>query len=174
MTANRRRWLRRLLEVAVAVLVFLLVQAWLTREAPRGPAPPVSGVLLDGSEVSLNDLKGQPALLHFWATWCPICGLQQGAIDAIANDHAVLTVAMDEASAEEIRAYLQEAGVNYPVLHDPTGDIARHYAIRGVPTSFILDRAGNIRFVETGYSTGVGLRLRLWLAGRRPVLDAVN
>jgi alkyl hydroperoxide reductase subunit AhpC len=75
---------------------------------------------------------------------------------------------MDEASADEIRAYMQNARVNYPVLHDPQGDIARHYAIRGVPTSFILDRAGNIRFVETGYTTGIGLRLRLWLTGRKP------
>ncbi len=155
MTGRRRRWLRRLLEVAIVVLVFLLVQAWLTREAPRGPAPPISGTLLDGSQVSLDDLKGRPLLLHFWATWCPICGLQQGAINAIAKDHAVLTIAMDEASADEIRGYLQDAGVNYPVLRDPQGDIARHYAIRGVPTSFILDRAGNIRFVETGYTTGI-------------------
>jgi thiol-disulfide isomerase/thioredoxin len=169
MTGRRRRWLRRLLEVAAVVLVFLLVQAWLTREAPRGPAPPVSGTLLDGSQVSLDDLKGRPALLHFWATWCPICGLQQGAINAIAKDHAVLTIAMDEASADEIRGYLQDAGVNYPVLRDPAGDIARHYAIRGVPTSFILDRESNIRFVETGYTTGIGLRLRLWLTGRKPV-----
>ena len=174
MTGRRRRWLRRLLEVAIVVLVFLLVQAWLTREAPRGPAPPVSGVLLDGSEISLSEFKGQPALLHFWATWCPICGLQQGTIDAIAKDHAVLTVAMDEATVDEIEAYLQDAGVNYPVLHDPAGDIARHYAIRGVPTSFVLDRAGNIRFVETGYTTGFGLRLRLWLAGRRPVPGTAN
>ena len=168
MTAGRHRWLRRLLEVAIAVLVFLLVQAWLTREAPQGPAPPVSGTLLDGDQVSLDDLKGRPALLYFWASWCPICGLQQGTIHAIAKDHAVLTIAMDEASADEIRAYLQDAGVDFPVLHDPAGDIARHYAIRGVPTSFILDRAGNIRFVETGYTTGIGLRLRLWLAGRKP------
>lgn len=167
MEKRTRRWPRWLLEIAVALLIVLLVQAWLTRDAPRGPAPAINEVLLDGTTpVSLASLQGKPVLLYFWATWCPICSLQQGSIDAIADDHSVLTVAMDEASPAEIRAYMTESGVNFPVVHDPVADIARDYAIRGVPTSFILDPAGDIRFVETGYTTGIGLRLRLWWAGR--------
>jgi len=165
---KRRRWPRWLLEIAVVLLIFVLVQAWMTRAAPRGEAPDFSGVLLDGAPFALSELRGKAALIHFWATWCPICSLQQGTIDAVAEDHAVLTVAMDEASANDVRAYLQEAGVDYPVLHDPGADIARMYAIRGVPSSFILDAGGRIRFVETGYTTGIGLRLRLWWAGRKP------
>ena len=166
MGSNKRHWLRWLLEFALLVLVFLVVQAWLTRDAPRGAAPEISGALLDGSPITLSSLQGEPVLLHFWASWCPICGLEQGSIDAIAQQHRVLTIAIDEGPAKAVSAYLREAGVDYPVLHDPTNDIARDYAIRGVPTSFILDPGGHIRFVEQGYTTGVGLRLRLWWAGR--------
>ena len=164
---KRRRWPRWLLELAIVVLAILLLQAWLTRDAPQGPAPEISGRLLDGTPVSLAALQGKPVLVHFWATWCPVCRLGKGGIDGLANDHRVLTVAIDDAAAD-VRAYMKEAGVDFPVLHDHNGDIAREYAIRGVPTSFIIDAAGNIRFVETGYTTGVGLRLRLWWAGRRP------
>ena len=166
MSETKRRWPRWLLELAVVALAVLLLQAWLTRDAPRGPAPDIRGSLLDGTPVTLAGMRGKPVLVHFWATWCPICGLEQDSIDAIAADHAVLTVAIDEGPAEDIRRYLQAAGVDYPVLHDPGNDIARDYAIRGVPMSFILDPAGNIRFVERGYTTGIGLRLRLWWAGR--------
>jgi thiol-disulfide isomerase/thioredoxin len=166
MSEKRRRWPRWLLELAVAVLVFLLLQAWLTRDAPRGAAPDITGALLDGTPVTLAGLRGKPVLVHFWATWCPICGLEQGSIDALARDYPVLTIAIDEGPADDIRAYLREAGVDYPVVHDPGNDIARAYTIRGVPTSFVIDRAGTIRFVETGYTTGIGLRLRLWWAGR--------
>ena len=166
MGSKKRHWLRWLLEIALLVLVFLAVQAWLTRDAPRGAAPEIRGILLDGSPITLSSLQGQPVLLHFWAAWCPICGLEQGSIDAIAQDHRVLTIAIDEGPAEAVSTYLREAGVDYPVLHDPGYDTARNYAIRGVPTSFILDPDGNIRFVEQGYTTGIGLRLRLWWAGR--------
>ena len=73
---------------------------------------------------------------------------------------------MDEASAEEILAYMKDKHVDYPVLHDPDYRIARQYAIRGVPSSFIVDGEGNIRFVESGYTSSLGLRMRLWWAGR--------
>jgi len=51
------------------------------------------------------------------------------------------------------------------VLNDPDGVIATRWGVRAVPASFIVDGAGQIRFVEIGYTTGIGLRLRLWLAG---------
>lgn len=160
----RSRLLRWPLEIGAIVAVVVLVNAWHTRDAPRGPAPEISGVLLDGTPVTLSALRGQPVLLQFWATWCPICGLEQGSINAIARDHRVLTVAMDEASATTIQDWMRQEGVDYPVLHDPAYRIAGEYGIRGVPTSFILDAEGNIRFVETGYTTGPGLRARLWWA----------
>lgn len=166
---KKRRWPRWLLEAVFVLGAFLLIQAWLTRDAPRGPAPEIIGQLLDGTPVALSELRGEPVLLHFWATWCPICGMEQGSIDAIADDHRVLSIAMDDASKDEIVTYLQEKGVDYPVVHDLDYRISRDYAIRGVPTSFIIDANGNIRFVETGYTTGAGLRLRLWWAGLKPI-----
>ena len=148
------------------LLFFVLLNAWNTRDAPSGPAPEISGQLLDGTPVSLQAMRGKPVLVHFWATWCPICGMEQSTIDAIAEDYPVLSVAMDEASADEILAYMKDKDVDYPVLHDPDYRIARQYAIRGVPSSFIVDGEGNIRFVESGYTSSLGLRIRLWWAGR--------
>ncbi len=163
---NKRRWPRWTLELAAVLLFFVLFNAWNTRGAPSGPAPEISGQLLDGTPVSLEAMRGKPVLVHFWATWCPICGMEQSTIDAIAEDYTVLSVAMDEASAEEILAYMKDKDVDYPVLHDPDYRIARQYAIRGVPSSFIVDGEGNIRFVESGYTSSLGLRMRLWWAGR--------
>jgi thiol-disulfide isomerase/thioredoxin len=166
MKPAKRRWTTWVLQLAAVVLFFLLLNAWNTRDAPTGPAPEISGQLLDGSPVSLEALRGKPVLVHFWATWCPVCSVGQSAIDAIAKDHTVLSVAMDEATPAQILAYMKDRDVDYPVIHDPDYTIARRYAIRGVPSSFILDAMGNIRFVETGYTTNPGLRLRLWWAGR--------
>jgi thiol-disulfide isomerase/thioredoxin len=162
---KKHTWLRRGAEVLIILMIFLAVHAWQTRHAPSGPAPAISGVLLDGSSVSLDQYRGKPMLLHFWATWCPICNMEQKSIAALADDYPVLTIAMDEASAQEIREYMKNKNVDYPVLHDPQGVIAKRYSIAGVPSSFVIGPEGEVRFVEVGYTTGFGLRFRLWWAG---------
>jgi peroxiredoxin len=162
---KRQPWWRWPAELAGVLVLVLAVHAWQTRTTAQGAAPDFHGVLLDGTPVRLSELRGRPVLLHFWATWCPVCRLEQGSIAALARDHTVLTVAIDADGGAAVRTWLQQRGVDYPVVPDPDGRIAARYGIRGVPASFILDAAGNIRFTEVGYTTGAGLRLRLWWAG---------
>ena len=104
-------------------------------------------------------------LVHFWATWCPICRAEQGSIDALARDTPVITVAMQSGDRNAVVQHLRKEELNFPVLNDPDGVIAAQWGVRAVPASFIVDGAGQIRYVEVGYTTGIGLRLRLWLAG---------
>jgi peroxiredoxin len=163
---RKRRWRRWVRDIALLLLVLVAVQWWQTRDAPSGPAPALTGQLLDGRLVSLADYRGRPVLVYFWATWCPVCRLSQGSIDALAQDHAVLAVASNSGDAAEIAAFMREEGLSFPVLLDEAGDLGRRWQVRGVPTSFVVDAAGHIAHVAVGYTTGIGLRARLWLAGR--------
>lgn len=160
-----RRWRRIAIEILVVLLILGAVRLYQMRDVTSGPAPHFTGQTLDGQPVSLAALEGAPALVHFWATWCPICRMEEDSIDAIAKDYPVITIALDTASPEEIQAYLDKQGLAFPVLHDPNGEIGSEYGVPGVPASFVIDSAGQIRFTEVGYTTGWGLRLRLWLAG---------
>ena len=162
----RRKWLVWFLEGLVVVIIVTGIQHWRTRDAASGLAPPLSAHLLDGDKFSLAGNTGQPLLVHFWATWCPVCRLEQGSIAALAEEGRVITVALSSGSDAEVRQYLSDEGVAFPVINDPAGTIAADWGVMGVPASFIVDGAGNIRFVTSGYTTGPGLRLRLWLAGR--------
>jgi len=104
--------------------------------------------------------------VHFWATWCPVCKAEQGSIAAIAHDHPdVISVAMQSGKPEEVAKYLSDQGIAFPVLNDPDGSISAAWGVHAVPASFIIGPDGQIRFVEVGYTTSLGLRLRLWLAG---------
>ena len=148
------------------VLVLILgIRAWQQSGTASGPAPALAGELLDGKPVALAAFAGQPVLVHFWATWCPICRAEQGSIDALARDLPVITVAMQSGDREAVIQFLRKETLSFPVLNDPDGVLAAQWGVRAVPASFIVDGAGQIRFLEIGYSTGVGLRLRLWLAG---------
>ena len=161
----RRRVLRHAVEVVVVLAIILGVRAWQQQGVVSGPAPELAGVLLNGKEhFSLAAMHGQPVLVHFWATWCPVCRAEQGSIEALAKEYPVITVAMQSGGAEAVIAHLTKEALSFPVLNDPDGTIAAQWGARVVPTSFVVDGAGRIRFVEVGYTTGIGLRARLWLA----------
>jgi peroxiredoxin len=159
-----RRLSRWLGQAALLAAVLLGVHLWTTRDAVSGAAPVFDVVLLDGRRVTLSDYRGRPLLVHFWATWCPACRLEQGAVDGLARDHQVLTVAMQSGGAVELAAYLAEQGIDFPVHVDEHGDMAARWGVTGLPTSFVIDGRGQIRHVTAGLTTRLGLRLRLWLA----------
>ena len=162
-TKPRRRW-RWLVEFALVALVVVGIHVYQTWDTARGVAPLLAGVDLNGQPLALADLQGQTVLVHFWATWCPICRFEQDSIEAVSRDWTVLSVALEDTSVEELRTYMKDAGLSFPVLRDPDGALAARYRVRGVPASFVIDAAGNIRFTSVGYTTGPGLRLRLWWA----------
>ncbi len=161
--APRRRWLRWLRDIVLLLLVFAAVQWWQARDLVRGAAPPLNGLLLDGTPWQLKPAEG-PHLVHFWASWCPICRLEQDSIASLAADWPVITVATNSGTPDEVDAYLAEHRLRMPVLMDEGGHIARQWGVDGVPATFVIDVDGKIRHAAMGYSTEWGLRLRLWLA----------
>ena len=162
-----KRWQRRLLEAGLILAVILGAQYWQTRGLPEGVAPPLMGVLTDGSPVKVG--AGDAAtLVAFWSTWCPVCKAEEGNIVSVAKDHRVISVAMQSGDAATVMKHLKERGIDLPQLIDAGGRHAIDWGVRGVPTHFVVDAAGNIRFRVVGYATTWGLKARLWWAQKVP------
>jgi len=166
---KRPRWRRWALEIAIFIGLFLAIQAWMARDVPAGPAPDFAALAADGQPLSLAEWRaahpGRAVGVYFWADWCPICTAQEGTIDAVQADHPVLSVAMQSGDAAAVAAVLAGRGLDWPTAIDADGRIAQAYGLRGVPAFVVVDAAGAIRSVSLGYSTGWGLRARLWWAG---------
>ena len=162
-----KRWQRRLLEAALILGVIFGAQYWQTRGLPKGVAPPLVGVLTDGQTIKVG--AGDTAtLVAFWATWCPVCKAEEGNIVAVAKDHRVIPVAMQSGDAATVLKHLKERGIDLPQLIDADGRHALNWRVRGVPTHFVVDANGVIRFRVVGYATTWGLKARLWWAGAFP------
>lgn len=161
---RRRRWQRWLIDIVLIFIVVFAVHLWQTRNLPAGAAPELKGKMLNGESKSLKDLRGRPVLVHFWATWCPVCRTEEGSINSLAEDYRLLTVATGSGNASEISKYLSENNLDFPVMMDEDGMLGIAWGVRGVPSSFIIDADGQIRYVAVGYTTELGLRFRLWLA----------
>lgn len=160
---RRSRWREVAKWLAVAALL-VVVRQLTHRGLATGAAPALSGRDLDGRSRALEAPMRGPVVVHFWATWCEVCAVELPAIDALARDHAVLSVATSSGQAAAIRDAMQRRGVAFPVIVDEDGAIASAWGVHAFPTSFVVDARREIRFVETGYTTGVGLRARLWWA----------
>jgi thiol-disulfide isomerase/thioredoxin len=162
---HRRPWLR---DVLIVVVALVAVRAYQQRDLPSGAAPQLEGALLDGSHASLATYRGEPVLLHFWATWCGVCRIEQGSIDAIARDQPVLSISSKSGAADAVGTYVTQNNVEPRVIVDSSGELAERFGVNAFPTTFVLDRNGDIRFREVGYTTELGLRARLWLASLVP------
>lgn len=116
--------------------------------------------LLDGTNYEIE--KDKPLLIHFWATWCPICALEEQNIETISKDYQVITIATQSGSSEEIKEYLEKNNLSFKVVNDDLATLSREFNIKAFPTTFIYDKNQNLKFSEVGYSSTFGLKLRLW------------
>lgn len=162
---KKRRWLRWSLEALIILAIIFGVRTWQQHGMLEGEAPDFERTALSGAVIHLDDYRGQPVLLHFWASWCPMCELEQGSISSIAKDWKVITVAFQSGGEEEVQRYMERKNITeWVTIVDADGSLSGQYGIKGVPTSYVLDEEGVIRFREVGLTSGWGLRLRLWMA----------
>ncbi len=149
--------------LAVTALI-IYGQFFLNRTLVTGKPPEITAESITGTSISDQISKG-PGLIYFWAEWCGICRSMQGTVSDLLKDYPGVTVATQAGNAETVRAYQNKEGLSWKTVADPDGNIGSRFGIRGVPTFFILDREGKIKFTSVGYSTETGIRFRLWLAG---------
>ena len=120
-------------------------------------APPISGTALDGSSVSLAQLKGHPVVVNFWASWCVPCReefpmLKQEAASHAGDCLAVLGVLYKD-QADLAKSFVTDFGATWPTVADPNGTAADAYRIAAPPQSFFIDKDGVIRAVQIGAMT---------------------
>ncbi len=109
---------------------------------------------LDGQFISLSSLKGKPMLINFWATWCPPCRLEMPYLQQIYDEWSakglvMVSVNMGE-SASTVINFMKSYSLSFPVLLDTRQNVAAKYNIRGIPTTFFVDKDGIIRDVIIG------------------------
>ena len=164
------RWRRWLLEGLIFLALFIAFQIWQLRDTPHGTAPHFAGQLVDGSSFDLTQWRaaqpGKAVLLYFWADWCPVCKTTAGTVTALAADWPVTSIAVQSGAAPQVLAAMAASGYRWPTLPDPKAELLRQYGLPGTPAFIIIDPAGTIRFAAVGYTSEIGLRLRLWWASR--------
>jgi thiol-disulfide isomerase/thioredoxin len=170
-------WKSHVRTLVVAAVVLLGVQAWQTRGVPSGLAPNVNLVIVQPDGIStqstLNQWRalhpGKPVALHFWADWCPICRTEENSITRLSEDWPVLTVAMQSGPPDNVSKVLRKRELPWNTGVDESGDAAVAFGFKAVPAFVVVDANGRLRAPTVGYTTEIGMRLRLWWASLVPL-----
>ena len=112
--------------------------------------------LLGGGKVTLSDLRGKPIVVNLWASWCPPCRAEMPAIEKVYQDYKDLGLVVlgvnttNQDSEADAATFVRQYGLTFPIPLDRDGSVSVRYALRGLPTTFFIDREGIIRSVVVG------------------------
>ena len=161
MSEKIKKTLKTLIKYTILFIVVLnLVSYFKSLDLNKNMLDIKTFTLLDGSNYIVKNDK--PLLVNFWATWCPICALEEQNIENLSKDFEVITIATQSGSNEEIEAYLKDKNLSFKVVNDEDGVLSQKFNIKAFPTTFIYDKNQNLKFTEVGYTSTFGLKLRLW------------
>ncbi len=135
--------------VALAMVFGCLIMPDLSY-AVTGKAPDFSLMNVNGGRVSLSEtLKSKPALLVFWATWCPYCVKETPAVEAFYQKNkdkvAVVGINLQE-HKDKVAKFASKHNLNYPIVSDADGTTATSYGVQGIPTVVAVGQDGNILY----------------------------
>jgi cytochrome c biogenesis protein CcmG, thiol:disulfide interchange protein DsbE len=127
-----------------------------TAETENRPAPPFElPALIGTSRISLSALRRHPIVLNFWASWCLPCRKEAPGLQWTWKHYrseGLRVLGIDERDNDPAgRAFVQEFQLTYPSAKDPAGSLADDYELVGMPTTFIIDASGIIRYRFLGY-----------------------
>ncbi|MEA3371051.1 MAG: redoxin domain-containing protein [Campylobacterota bacterium] len=160
----------KLIHYAKEILLFIFVMTILANLISLYKSSDLNSGTLALNEVTLIDNKSyiftqeKPVLIHFWATWCPTCKVEASNIEFISKYFDVVTIAVNSGSKDELIDYLLENDLRFNVLNDSNSYYSQEFNVAAFPTTFIYDENKNLVFSEVGYTSTIGLFLRMWWA----------
>ena len=104
---------------------------------------------------SLENYKGKVIFLNFWATWCPPCKKEMPDVESIYKEYGenkkdVVILGVNSEKENEVKKFLKDKGYTFPTVIDENSEVMRKYFIQAFPTSFVIDKEGNVY----GYAMG--------------------
>jgi thiol-disulfide isomerase/thioredoxin len=143
-----RLW--RLAALAALAALIIPLPAAAFNFAPTGPKPVPELTFFDADrkEVTLADFRGKVVVLNLWATWCAPCRREMPSLDRLQAKHGgegleVIALSLDRGDIAKVRAFFDELAISHlAVYQDPKGRARRELAAPGLPTTVVIDRAG--------------------------------
>jgi thiol-disulfide isomerase/thioredoxin len=125
----------------------------------KGPAPNFTLKSLQGKNLKLSEMAGNVVLINFWASWCGPCREEMPLLNDLHKKYEPLGFTVLGVNVEEqldgARGFLKHVPVDFPILLDNRNQVSKRYQVVAMPTTVVVDRDGNMRYLHKGYKSGV-------------------
>jgi peroxiredoxin len=162
-------WTSLAFDAVLVAALFFAVHSWQTRNLPIDqPAPETVLALLDGSGIRSAITRGETGVVYFFAPWCFYCRTSIGNLDDLVADGRIawgVVIALDYTNISEVNEFIDKTKVSLPVLMGNPAT-ASDWSVGAFPTYYVIDAEGRISSRSVGYSSKLGMWLRVWRAGR--------
>ena len=141
--------------LALVLALAIAPPAWAAVRGENVAAPDFAIKTVQGTSLRLADFKGKVLVLNFWATWCGPCREEiPGFVEAYKENQArgleILGLSVDRMTPEKLLAFMQKAGINYPVALADESIIGAYGPGEYIPSTIVVDKKGVIRFRRVG------------------------
>ena len=146
----------------IAVVVIVSISSCTSKKPAEGDVSEYTYTnLVNGKDISLEDMKGYILIINYWATWCPACRDEVPGLIELYKEYkdkkfAVIGISVDKGGQAVVKEFIKEFGINYPVIMN-TKYLQDYYekaigrSIRGIPTSIVINREGEVVSVHVGF-----------------------
>ena len=150
-----------------SILLCLLVVLPASAETLSGKAPDFTLKSNTGKNLKLSEFRGQVVMLNFWASWCGPCRQEMPILEQIQQRYnslgfTILGVNVEEDSSKA-KAMLREVPVSFPILFDTSNKASKLYKVSAMPSTVLIDRDGNLRYLHKGYKPGDEAQYKKWV-----------
>lgn len=141
-----------------AAILFVIFGIFMigTTSVSAQSAPDFTLTNLEGQKVSLSDYKGKIIIVDFWATWCGPCKMEIPSFIKLQEDYkddvVVLGISLDQGGPKVVVPFAKKMNINYPIVYGDGTVVQAYGGIRGIPTTFVIDRDFNIQRKYVGYT----------------------
>jgi peroxiredoxin len=140
-------------------MVFVFLPLSVSAISVGDTVPSFKARTIDGDKsLALEDYRGKVVLIDFWASWCPPCLKSFPKYDALRNelgtkDFEIVAINVDE-NTDDARSFLAKHPVGFPIAKDPKGVLPGVFGVKAMPTSYLIDQNGVVKYVHAAFKEG--------------------
>ena len=153
-----RKFSSQLPGLLLVAIIGLLTPLAVSAAEVSKPAPDFTLKSLSGENLKLSEMAGNVVLINFWASWCGPCREEMPLLNALHSKYESLGFTVLGVNVEEdvngAKGFLKNFPVDFPVLLDNTNRVSKQYKVIAMPTTVVVDRDGNMRYLHQGYKSG--------------------
>ena len=150
--------LQKKMHKKIVGLGLMLAAGFFTMGASADPAPDFTLQSSTGENVRLAEQRGQVVMLNFWASWCGPCRKEMPLLDEMSKRYSAAGFVLYGVNVEEdntdAKKLIKELGVTFPILYDTESKASSLYNVDAMPTTVMIDKKGEIRYINRGYKAG--------------------